>query len=208
MSFAIVHKNKVIIGPMDWKQKYFTDVLKIRHKVESNIPAVVPVTLPYIIDEDTYINRVIENKPEIDFMTEYHYGPLWNITSDAVIANYEVKDIEISDARNNFRVIAANERYKKEVSGLKITIQDTGVSIDTSRDGRRIFTERYIVMSDNEIINWKFPEAWLELSKTDIRDIIISITSYVQSVFDWEKSINIAIDSAQTKEQLKDISMV
>lgn len=207
MAYAIVHKNRVIIGPMDWKQKYFTDVLKIRHKIESSIPATEPDKLPFIINEETYIHRTIENKPEIDFMTEYHYGPLWEITNDVIIANYEVKDIEIPDARNNFKIIAANKRYNKEVSGLKITVNGVEVSVDTSREGRNLFIQKLLVMADDEVVNWKFPESWLELSKNDLKYIISQSSNYIQSAFDWEKNINNAIDAAISKSELKGINM-
>ena len=206
--YAIVHKNRVIVGPMEWKQKYFTDVLKIRHRIEANIPGAAPEILPYIIDTDTKICNVIENKPDIDFMTEYHYGPLWDLSSDIVIANYDVKDIEIHDARNNYRIIAANERYKKEVSGLKVIIQNTEVSIDTSREGRTIFIQKLLTMQDSDIINWKFPETWLSISKTELQSIVKAASDYIQTAFDWEKTINILINNAQTKQQLKEIQMV
>lgn len=205
--YAIVYKNRVTVGPMDWKQKYFTDVLKIRHKIEANIPGIAPETLPYIIDSDTKIFPVIEQKPEIDFMTEHHYGPLWDFYSDKIIANYEVKDIEISVARNNFRIIAANERYKKETAGLKVMIQNTEVSIDTSREGRTIFIQKLLTMQDTDIINWKFPECWLEISKIELQSIVKASSDYIQSAFDWEKDVNVLIDNAQTKDQLKQIQM-
>ena len=208
MSYAIIYKNRVIVGPMDWKQKYLTDVLKIRHRIEANIPGVAPEILPYSIDSDTYIQTVIENKPEIDFMTEYHYGPLWDLTPDVVIANYEVKDIEIPDARNNFRTIAANTRYNKEISGLKLTVQDLEVSIDTSREGRNIFIQKYILMNETETINWKFPEGWLDISKNELKTIVESASNHIQSAFDWEKDINVLIDTAEAKEQLKEIQIV
>ncbi len=207
MSFGIVHNNRVIVGPMEWRQKYFTDVLKIRHQITANIPGEAPQTLPLVIDSDTAIYRVIENKSEIDFMTEYHYGPLWEITSDAIIANYEVKDIEIADARNNFKIIAANKRYNKEVSGLKITVNGVEVSVDTSREGRNLFIQKLLVMADDEVVNWKFPESWLELSKNDLKYIISQSSNYIQSAFDWEKNINNAIDAAISKSELKGINM-
>jgi hypothetical protein len=105
MAYAIVHKGRVIVGPLAWAQKYYTDVLKIRHRITANIPGKAPEELPYVIDENTKIHAVEENKPEVDLMTQYHYGPLWDLTGDVVVANYEVREQTIEDARNNFRAL-------------------------------------------------------------------------------------------------------
>lgn len=207
MMYAIVHKNRVVLGPLAWAQKYYTDVLKIRHRVQANIPGQAPIMFPYRIDAETTIHQVVENKPEIDAMVEYHYGPLWDLTNDVIVANYEVTPLPIESARNNFRALAAHERYKKEVSGVKVTVQGNEVTCDTSRDGRNIFLQKYSLMSDGTTSNWKFPERWLTLTKSDLGQIVQAGSEHIQSAFDWEKDINDQIDTASTAEELKAIEI-
>jgi hypothetical protein len=208
MSFAIVHKNRVIVGPMGWNQKYFTNVLKIRHRVDANIPGIEPEVLPFIIDESTSIHRVIENKPDINLMTHHYYGPLWDLSQDVIIANYEVKDIAIEVARDNFRVVAAAERYKKEVSGAKTILQDKEVTLDTSREGRNIFVQKFLLMSEDDIVNWKFPEGWLTISKQELGSVVLAGAAHIQKSFDWEKEINNQIDACSTLQELVSLTIV
>ena len=208
MLYAIVHKNRVIVGPLAWAQKYYTDVLKIRHRITANIPGEPPEILPYVVDADTSIHSVVDNTPSYDAMTQYLYGPTWDLSADIIAANYEVREQEIADARNNFRAVAAFERYKKEVSGAKATVQSLEVSIDTSRDGRNIFVQKYTLMSDGDIVNWKFPEGWLTLTKADLGSVVQAGVLHIQGAFDWEKSIDDQINAAQNAQELHAIPIV
>lgn len=207
MLYAIVHRGRVVLGPLAWAQKYYTDVLKIRHRIQANIPGQAPETLPYVINEETEIREVQEVKPELDAMTQYHYGPLWDLTGDVIIANYEVMDQQIDFSRNNFRAVAAFERYKKEISNVKTTIQGKEVTLDTSRDGRAIFLQRYSLMGDSDIVNWKFPEGWLQLTKSELGAVVQAGLTHIQAAFDWEKDINDQIDAANTAAELRAIEI-
>ncbi len=208
MLYAIKHKNRIVSGPLAWAQKYFATVLKIRHRIDATIPGKAPENMPFVIDEDTSIHEVIKNEPEIDTMTQAYHGPFWDMTEDVIVANYEVHDLEISSARNNFRAIAAFERYKKETSNVKVEIQGMEVTADTSRDGRNIFLQKYTLMNENDIVNWKFPEAWLSLTKQELGFLVQAGAAHIQAAFDWEKNINDQIDAAQTAEELHAIEIV
>lgn len=207
MKYAIVHKNRVIIGPVNWSQKYFIDILKIRYKIIANIPGINPSEFPYVIDENTKIHQVLENKPEINSMIQYHYGPLWDLSDSIAIANYEVRDTHIETARNNFRSIAADERYKKEIAGTTIVLQGLEVTLDTSRDGRNIFVQKLLLMGDEQTANWKFPEGWLTITKSELSTIVQIGANYIQECFDWEKTINEQIDICNTGEELLSLNI-
>jgi hypothetical protein len=205
--YAVVYKDRVIVGPMDWNRGIFQGSLE-KEKITATLPRVAPEELPYTVNEDAKIYNVEEVRPEMNPMVEFYYGPLWEITETKVIANYEVVDSPIESARINFKQQAADERYKKEVSGTKLNIQNTEVTIDTSRDGRNIFVQKYALMADGETVNWKFPESWLTLTKTELGQIVAAGATHIQSAFDWEKTINDEIDAATTKEELLAIEIV
>jgi hypothetical protein len=205
--YAVVYKNRVIVGPMDWNRAIFQGSLE-KEKILVTLPRVAPQELPYIINEDVKIMIVEEIRPEINPMVEYYYGPLWDLTGNCAIANYQINDTSIDSARINFKQQAADERYKKEIAGMKINIQDIEVTIDTSRDGRNIFIQKYGLMSENETVNWKFPESWLTLTKSELGSVVAAVDTHIQSAFDWEKTINDEIDAATTKEELLDIKIV
>jgi hypothetical protein len=205
--YAVVYKNRVIVGPMVWNRGIFQGSLE-KEKIETSLPRVAPEELPLVINEDAKIMAVEEVRPQMNPMVEYYYGPTWDLTGVKAIANYDVIDTPIEFAKINFKNQAAGERWKKEVAGTKINIQNTEVTIDTSRDGRNIFVQKYSLMTENETVNWKFPEGWLTLTKTELGDIVNGGASYIQSCFDWEKTINDEIDAATTKEQLLSIEIV
>jgi hypothetical protein len=206
--YAIVYKNRVVLGPMGWSQRYFTNALKIRHRITANIPGKPPSQMPYRIDNDTAIHDVIENKPEFDIMTQGIEGPYWDVSSDTIIANYVVKDQPIESVRNNLRKIAAGERYKKEISGVKVEVRSMFVTCDTSREGRHIFIQKLLLMNTGDTVNWKFPEGWLILSKNELAMIVSAGAAHIQAAFDWENSINDLINQATTINALNAIEIV
>ena len=206
--YAVIHKEKVIIGPKGWDRGFFSfrfQQLKIN---APTMPRTAPISFPYIVDENTRIVPATVTYEEINTMTQYHHGPAWTIGEDSASALYEAVDTPIEQARSNFRNQAADERYKKEVAGTKITIQDLEVSLDTSRDGRNIFIQKFSLMGDTDTANWKFPEGWLTLTKAELGQIVQAGAAHIQSAFDWEKGINDQIDAATTAEELLAIEIV
>jgi hypothetical protein len=205
---AVIHKDKVIIGPKEWNRGFFTFRFQQLKIAASTMPRTAPTEMPFIVDADTKIVPATVIYEEINPMTQYHRGPVWEISEDSATATYVATDTPIEQARGNFRNQAADERYKKEVAGTKITIQDLEVSLDTSRDGRNIFLQKYSLMSDTDTANWKFPEGWLTLTKAELGQIVQAGATHIQSAFDWEKGINDQIDAAETAEELLAIEIV
>lgn len=206
--YAVIHKNKVIIGPKEWNRAFYTFRLKKLGVNPSTMPRTAPESLPYIIDDDTKVVPATIIHDDVTPMVQHHRGPVWTIQEDSAIAHYQAVDNSIEASRNNFREQAADERYKKEVSGTKVVIQDIEVSIDTSRDGRNIFLQKYSLIGDEDTVNWKFPEGWLTISKAELGVIVMAGAAHIQSAFDWEKSINEQIDAAETAEELLAIEIV
>jgi hypothetical protein len=205
--YAVVYKDMVIVGPMDWNRAIFQGSLE-RQNIVVGLPRVAPDTLPYVVNDDARIMMVEERRPEINQLVEYHYGPLWDVSGSMAIANYEIYDIQIDSARYNLKVQAAEERWKKEIAGTIVNIQGSDFTLDTTREGRNIFLQKYSLMSDGDIVNWKFPEGWVLLTKEELGTVIAAGASYIQTCFDWEKNISDLIDAATTKEELLAIEIV
>jgi hypothetical protein len=207
MAYAIVHKGRVIIGPLAWTQKYFTDVLKIRHRITANIPGQAPEQFPYVIDENTSIYEVVENRPEFNAMIEYHYGPLWDVSQNPAVASYEVRENDIESARNNFKILAAHERYKKEVSGTTVTVQGIELKLSTLREAREPLVQKYVTMGDADTVNWKFDQQWLTVTRNEVKSVIAAIDQHVQAAFDWEAGIHASIDATSDLRALLNIQI-
>jgi hypothetical protein len=205
--YAVVYKNRVIVGPMDWNSGIFKGSLE-KEGVDIQLSKLPPEQLPLIINNDAKITLVEEIRPEIDPMVEYYYGPLWNVSGDVTIANYEVMDSPVDAAKINYINLAAAERWKKEVAGVKLNIGSKEVTLDTTRDGRAIYSHQLSVMSNGDTVNWKFTEGWLSLTKSDMSSVVAAVSAHVQSTFDWEKNINDQTDAANTKQELQALEII
>lgn len=207
--YAVVYKERVIVGPMDWNRGLYQGSLEDKG-VNTLLPRVAPEDseLPLVINEDARIMKVEEVRPSLNPMVEYYYGPLWDVSGTTAVATYEVHDSPIDAARVNFKNQAAEERWKKEVKGTKINIEGTEVSVDTTREGRLNYAQKLSTLPDGATINWKFSEGWLTLTKAQLTAVTSAANAYVQTCFDWEKTINDQIDAATTKEELVAIEIV
>jgi hypothetical protein len=205
--YAVIYDNRVLVGPMNWNRGMFQGALE-RKGVQYSLPRTAPNNLPLTINEHAKIMQVEEIKPELNALVEYYYGPLWDITETKAIANYEVHDTPIESARYNLKQLAAQERYKKEILGATVTIQEQTVTIDTNRGAKDVFVQKYLLMAESDTVNWKFPETWLTLTKTDLSLAVQAGAQYIQSCFDWELNITEQIDLAETKEQLLAIVII
>jgi hypothetical protein len=94
------------------------------------------------------------------------------------------------------------------VAGTKTTIQDLEVTLDTSRDGRNVFIQKYTLMGEDDVVNWKFPEGWLTLTKTELGVAVATGAAHIQGAFDWEKAKVEEIEAAETVEALNAIVIV
>jgi hypothetical protein len=200
--YALVYDNTVISGPRSWNKAFFEFSLKSKDIPFTFIPRNPPEVLPYTINDYTRIVPVEEVRPEINDFIEHHRGPLFDIYETKAVANYQVVENGLEPAKNNYKALLAEKRYEKEISGVKTTVQGIEVSLDTTRDGRNIFLQKYSIMGDADTVNWKFPEGWLTLTKIDLRIVVDAGTAYVQEAFDWEKQISDNIDAETNVQDL------
>lgn len=202
--YVIIHKNRVVLGILPWNSQYFTDVLRSRYRITTELPRNEPASdaFPWEIDAETKIFPAEEIRPNIDNpLVEYYYGPTWEFLETKVIASYDVLPQSIEDARGNYKVKASLQRYEQEISGTTITINGVEYKIETDRLSRTKFIEKYISMGDT--VNWKFNEGWVVLTKEQIYSIVFAIDTYVQAAFDEELRLNAVIDTCETAEQLE-----
>jgi hypothetical protein len=199
--YAVIYNNKVVVGPMNWNRGMFQGALE-KKGISYELSRTAPNNLPLVIDEHAKIMQVDEIRPQMNPLLEFYYGPLWDITEETAIANYEVHDSPIESMRYNLKQLAAQERYNKEVLGTTVIIQDHVVTIDTNRGARDVFVQKYLLMADSDLVNWKFLSTWLTLTKQDLGLIVQAIDQHVQTCFDWEADISNQLDLADTKQAL------
>jgi hypothetical protein len=205
--YVLIHKNRVIVGPMLWNRAMFSVNLERLGKFSTTLPRSEPET-PFVIDEDTKIAYATFQYPEFNSRTQYLDGPFWDLSPDVVIGSYQVQDKNIDLIKIELKQILSNERYVKEVSGTTITINDVEYFVSTERSARDAITQKYIGMGDSDTINWKFPQGFVSLTKSQVGQILQAINTKVQEAFDWELTKTQEIESATTLQELNDIVIV
>ena len=97
--------------------------------------------------------------------------------------------------------IVADNRWKLETAGVKVTIQGQELSITTARGERDIYLQALQLGSDAK--SWKFDNnTWLVLSLAELQTIVTAIVTHIQAAFDWENSLITNIDSLNTLAEL------
>ena len=212
MNYIIVKDQQtVLLGPMPWRQRMFqreiNDLLEAGDITEQyTIPPIAPESNYLALGEGLEIFPVVQsNVPAHDGIYEQLAGPYYSYANNEATETYNAVSVPLDQIKGTLKNIVTNNRYKKEVGGFKITVQSSEVTVDTSREGRQIFLDTYLAMADAETINWKFPEAWINVTKTDMEQIVFAGKSHIQTCFDWELSTQNAIDAAQTEQELKAI---
>lgn len=211
MQYLLVENKQIVhLGPVFWNYRFIRSELEdlgIDYMLSPEEPSghfVVNETPDTVFE----IYPVNLKQPSYDSTYQQLLGPIWTFSDNIANGTYNVIDRDIVAIKNDLKSVAANERYKKEVSGIKLTIQDTEVSIATDRESRNVYTQKLVSMSESDTIQWKFPEVWLTLTRQELVSVLNSINTYVQTQYDWEVNIVEQINSAQDIETLKNIVIV
>ena len=208
MQYLLVENKQIVhLGPVFWRHRFIQSELD-DHEIDFQVPPVEPNA--YVKVSDTLEIFPIESiaQPTYDQTYEQLVGPIWSFENNIAVGSYEVIAKDINTIKSNLKALAAAERYKKEVAGTKATIQGVEVFIDTSRDGRNIFVQKYAMMGDTDVVQWKFPTCWLSMTKTDLGQVVAAGAAYVESQFVWESGIVARIEAATTVDELKAIVII
>jgi hypothetical protein len=206
--FVIVNNNFVIWGPKNWNKLSFEDVLRSDLEIEYTLETRNDSGNAVVIDANTSILKVVPLPwSEFNQKTERLNGPYWNFYEDRAEMYFEVEPKPIEFVKQELKAKIADKRWQVENAGFTANVQNTTVTIDTSRDGRQMFFNTYMAMGDVETITWKFPETWLTINKLELGGIVLGGKAHIQAAFDWESSKADEIDSATTLEELDAIDV-
>lgn len=187
--FVLVHNNMVFAGPSDWDRNFFAAVAESRGIDLSSTPLPQTLERDAVIDIDAntkIVPAIFDTIPGFDPMFEYRMGPLFEIQDRQVVVTYQIVEHPIETIKANITSKLAEMRYVKETTGASTTIQNVSITLDTTREGRNIFLQKYSLMGDSDTVNWKFPETWLTLTKLELGMIVFAGVTHIQAAFDWE----------------------
>jgi len=205
--YVLIHKNRVIVGPMAWNRAMFDGALG-KLGIVHTLPRAAPAELPLIIDADTRLAESIYEYPVYNTLTEYLHGPFWNFDAPVAVGTFQIMPIQIEFIKGTLRGQAAEERYRREQAGTTYELQGQTVTLDTSRGGRDIFAQAYLLMADSDVKNWKFPEGWFTITRSELGGVVQAGSTYIQSCFDWERAKVEEIDACETAEQLSAVVII
>jgi len=205
--FVIIQNSSLIFGPKNWSKLIFEEIIKEDCNLECNISVQNDENLPVVLDNDVKILPVVSiNQPSYNSKIERLEGPYWNFYEDRAEMYYTVGDLPIDAVKNRLKNIISSNRYEYEKIGFDMKIQNADIYINTGRTERSVFLQTLFYMEDNETINWKFSEGWMQLTKPDMQQIVSKIKTHVQSCFIWEQNKIAEVDAANTLEELDAIN--
>lgn len=208
MQYILVENKEIVhLGPIFWRHRFIQSELE-DHEIDFVVPPVEPNKYLKISDSFEIFPIELITQPSYDPLYEQLVGPYWSFDNNVAIGTYTVTSRDINTIKFDLKSLAASERYNKEVAGTKTIIQGQEVSVDTSRDGRNIFVQKYMMMGDAETVQWKFPECWLTLTKSELGEVVAAGAACVESQFVWEQGIVNQIEAATTTDELKAIIIV
>jgi hypothetical protein len=197
--FVIVYNNQVILGPMPWRKFFFENIIEEDCEVQVTLPQKNDV--PYTVNDEIVILPARYTHEEHNPITQKHNGPFWTITETEAVGNFVAIDKDVEHLKSELKQIVADKRWKKEVGGIKVTINDIEYSVDTSREGRKIYIEQLQMNSSS--YDWKFNEGYVTLSLVDLQNIVQSINEHIQNCFAEERNRINLIDSKTSLEDLE-----
>lgn len=196
--FAIVNANTVIWGPKRWSklgfERVLQDDLEITFSLPPNNDNFTPITVQ---PNTTFILRVVESElPAFNPKIQRLNGPYWNYFEDRVEMYFQAENLPITFVRQRIKEAVAEIRYNKEVRGFTANVQNTTVTVLTTREARSLVIETLSDMQAGDTVEWKFPEGWLTLTRAQMIGMRNLIKAHILSCFNWEKTKSAAIDAA------------
>jgi hypothetical protein len=206
MYYALIHNNSIEVGPRQWLWSAFKEYLDDNELDASALPRKSP-TEPIITTEWKILSVVDPAVPDHTYPYEQLAGPYWTINETNVTGIWNIVPVDIEISKRYLKDIVTNNRYAAEVGGIKVTVQGNEVTIDTSRDGRQIYFDTYLAMSDTETISWKFAEMWMAVTKSDMGQIVLAGKEHIQNCFSWEKNTWDEIDLCVDRSELEEVDL-
>jgi hypothetical protein len=189
---------------MEWKARRFSEVIDD----DCGITVTLPLTNEgyYEVNSEIKIWPVqFSAEPSYNPKIEYLHGPFYEYRDGVAYSSMTVEQLPLLAAQNFVKQDAANVRWVKQNSGVKVTLNGTEYTFPTDLATKSIF-HQYITSNLNSV-NWKIDQdTWIVLSKSDIQTIFNAIVNHVQSAYDWEAA-KLAEIVDTTHETLPNISL-
>lgn len=202
--FIIVKDNFIEYGPKEWNKSSFEYM--IYHLTLKKIKLPNENTDAIVIDEDCKIYPIIKNIRGAfnDSFSQKLIGPFWEFTDTHAIASYDVDLMPLNKIKNEIK-----EKIKKiknrKINGFNVTINinNNDISFFIDENEKRNIFQKYSILNEESIVQWKHSNGWTELSKINFKQLVDAVNNYIEEQFVWEKTKHDEIDACQSIDELK-----
>ena len=208
MEIALIHNNSLELGPMGFNVRMINSELEDL-EVEERISPQSYTDLPiHFSDNLTHLLSIEKVVPSHD--PKYHnVGNFsWEIIEEdgipiKVLLTYPITDKTLEEVKELRKQEVSPYRREKENTILTLTVNETAVEVSTSRDERLLLASKLAASPGPH--NFKFHNAWLEITTAELQYILNQIDIKVQEAFDWELAKLQEIDACETIDEVYDV---
>lgn len=211
MKYLLVqNKQTVLLGPIEWRPRFIqselNDLFDAGEKATKY--TISPTETGYIDCNDGFEIFPITNSTgdAHDPIFEQLEGPFYTYADNQATETYNILDADIWVCKTKLKSKVTSLRRAKQILGTTVTIDDITVNVSTDDTELQKYVAALAVIND-DTINWKFNGEFVQLNSTSLLHIIDTIRAYIQTQFDWEKSLYETIDAAADLPTLQDISV-
>lgn len=204
--FALVQNDKIVFGPRTWSysmfKTYFDDNNIDASALSREAPSSVIVTDTWKILPVTQLTE-----PSYNPLYEQLAGPYYTINADNITGYYDVVNKSPDMIKGHLKELVTANRYTYEVGDVTLDLGGTDCTLFTSREDRTTYLDALMLIPDDvTTYNFKFKNgAFKAVNKAMLQLIVFTVTTRIQSAFDWESEKHAAIEACTTVEELQAI---
>jgi len=206
--YALIHNSQLILGPIGYNYRMINselEDLEIEYKVAPRDYENVPI----LVNENTYIlpvNQIIEPH-DSRFRSVGNFQ--WQVIRENEIPvrvdmTYEVHDKSLEQIKAEYKSQVAPIRREKENTTIEIEINQTPISVSTSREDRLSYVSKLVASPGPHTFKFN-NDVWMQITTTELEYIISQIDLKVQEAFDWEYSKIQEIDACISGEEVYNV---
>ena len=208
--FVLAKDNQVFYGPNNWNVNLIKSYIEDEFELDINVPS-TPITSGTELSDGIFvyeINNILI--PEYNSKIEKLEGPFYSFINGKANISYLVVEKPLEQIKSELLAIIANNRWKKEVGGVIVSIQGQQIKFPTDRNERNIFLQALQTQYFNNV--WKlYTETgeiiWLTLNENDLTSIVTAISTHITNAFAWENTIATQINTASSAIDLDGINL-
>lgn len=206
--YALVNGQELLLGPITFNYRMINSVLEEELEVDYRVTSQSYQSVPISITEDIKILPARQDDPEYDPRFESLSNTTYEITETEVIFRHTKLEKPLEQIKGEYKQFVKPERQNKENQYITINVQNTEVTILTSREQRTQLINKMAALAETDTVLYKFGDStWINVSKTDLEYAVQQIDLKVQEAFDWEYAKLQEIDACQTWEEVYNVEI-